>query len=95
MFHASDIASIAAEYDELRWTLQSMARADRDLPDELLEREAHLVRRLIAAPASSGPELAHKARVLLDWVLPEDLPGQLTTSLCHDAIRVFLRNARP
>ena len=87
---ASEITAIAAEYDQLKKELPSVVRGDNELPEELLERQAYLVRKLIAAEAASELELAYKALITLDWIVPVgDIPSDLALSLCRDVVRMF------
>lgn len=85
----SAISKTAAEYAALQIVLRGLEGDDHDAPEILLERQSTLVQRLIASPASSGPELAYKAHVLLGWIEGDDLPSELTLSLCRDTVRVF------
>lgn len=95
MVEASEIACLAAEYEHLRTLLRRIAASGGELSEELLEKESALTRQLIALPAATGVELAQKAFVLLDWVPShEDVPSELTLSLCYDAVRIFLPGAR-
>ena len=90
MLNASKVAVIMAEYQTLKTSLQTRTRGQDDPPEDLDVRLSLLMSELIATPASSGEDLAWKAVVLLDWMLPEDLPTDLAVSLCFDAVRLFL-----
>lgn len=95
MVEASEIACLAAEYEQLRQLLRRVAESGDELSDELRDKESALTRQLTALPAATGVELAQKALVLLDWVPgDDDVPSKLTLSLCYDAVRIFLPGAR-
>ena len=94
MVEGSEIACLAAEYEQLRKLLRRIAEGGGELSEELLDQESALTRQLITLPAATGAELAQKALVLLDWVPGhEDVPSELTLSLCYDAVRIFLPGA--
>ena len=89
MHDDSDVKKAATEYEALKIVMHGLSDYDHDLPDCLLERQSLLVGRLSLSAASSGTELAHKASVLRDLLVTDDMVGTLTTSLCRDTERLF------
>ena len=89
MHDDSDVKKAAAEYEVLKIVMHGLSGYDHDLPDALLDRQSLLVGRLSLSAASSGTELAHKASVLRDLLVTDDMVGSLTTSLCRDTERLF------
>jgi hypothetical protein len=85
----SEIKKATAEYEALKIIMQGLKHCDQDLPDALLDRQSLLVSKLSLSAASSGGELAHKAAVLRDLLVTDDMVGTLTMSLCSDTERLF------
>ena len=90
MTGASEIAHLVSEYQDIQRRLDSTGDDEDPVREELQGKQAAIAMQLAQMPAASGPELAQKALVLLDWVIVEDVPGELTASLCQDALRIFL-----
>jgi hypothetical protein len=89
MHDDSDVKKAAAEYEVLKIVMHGLNNCDHDLPDALFDRQSLAISRLSLSVASSGSELAHKAFVLRDLLVAEDIIGTLTMSLCQDAERLF------
>ena len=90
---ASEIALVVSEYQGIQRRLDARSDEDDAVREELQAKQSAIAMRLIQMPAASGPELAQKALVLLDWLIAQDVPSELTASLCKDAVRIFLPQA--
>jgi hypothetical protein len=93
MASASEIAYVVAEYEAIERLLGSNGGPDEErIRQELQRKQTALAVQLTELPAGSGLELALKALVLFDWVVVEDVLGELTSSLCKDVLRMFPPN---
>lgn len=90
MAAASKIAHVVSEYQGIQRRLDSWSDDEDAVREELQAKQTAIAMQLIEMPAASGPELAQKALVLLDWLIDQDVPTELTASLCKDAVRIFL-----
>lgn len=93
MAGASEIAHVVCEYQAIQRGLEAIGDDEEAAREELQAKQTAIAMQLVQMPAASGPELAQKALVLLDWVNAEDISGELTVSLCKDALRTFLPRA--
>lgn len=100
---ATPICKMTTEYIKLRDEVaQLMARAeaqryDGDREEELettigaaMDRMSSLTMKIASRPSGRPRDLAHKARVVLDWIDEDgDISMILVASLCGDIVAMF------
>lgn len=100
---ATPICKMGTEYMELRDEVaQLMAKAEEQRYDGNQEKElettigavmdqmSSLTVQIASKPSGSPQELAHKARVVLDWIDEDgDISMVLVASLCVDIVAMF------
>jgi len=58
--------------------------------EPMLDRMSELARSIVQTRAHTPEELAHKARIVLDWINEDgDLADVLSASLCRDVVALF------
>ena len=72
-------------------TLQADAETHRQsMMDTIYDHMFNLTQTIVSTHASSCEELAHKARVALDWIEQDgDITDLLACSVCRDVIVLF------
>ena len=77
-----DLLCLSNELEALKVILGGGKKHSDDVIAALHDHPTELATAMIDTPSSTLVELQAKAAVLIDWIVPEDLPGMLAKSLC-------------
>jgi hypothetical protein len=79
-----DLLRLSYEYEALNVILGGGKEHSDDVIAALRDHQTELATAMIDTPSRTLVELQAKAAVVIDWIVPEDLPGMLAKSLCSD-----------